>query len=742
MAKQPSLKLNQSLYFILVFIILPLLISGIGFGFLQLQRQTLIGEKQNDISTIADMKVAAILQWRKERIVEASSIHKNTIMGHVINEYLSGKKSDIFKDDFKVWAANLTDLSGYRKVLLFKPSGEQIVSYSENDLPVTQDYGDLLKNVINEQEIVLTDIFIDNSSDTISLNIAIPIIYLRNTPNKLLAIMVLEIDPYKQLFPIVQSWPTANQSAETLLVRKEGNDVLFLNDLRFLKNAAMKYRRSITQMNLPAARAALGEEGVFEAVDYRGMSVQSATRTIPGSTWSMVAKIDTSEAVEPMSTHIWYVILACLMLISTLILGVSFWLKRNERDALQAQYEGEIQLNEELKEARKELQKAHVELELRVEERTLELQKSKDLFSNLSSQVPGILFQFQIFSDGRYRFPFISDTINSFSGVIAAEVMENPDVLFDLLHPDDYEGVQNAIRESARTLSPWYYECRIIDKQKQISWRSIVAKPQKLADGCILWSGFISDITLNKQLTTDLYKAKKLESIGQIAGGVAHEVRNPLNAILSITETLFREKEIEGNEEFAPYIQHIRTQVNRLASLMNDLLDLGKGIPASSMVPVPLYQLCSDTISLWMSSGSAVNKEIMLVCHQDQNDFHVMADRGRLQQIIFNLVENAAQHSPLGHKIILEVAGINGSDSAANMAVVKVIDEGKGIQSDKISRVFDPFYSGRKGGTGLGLALVKHFIENMGGGVSISNNTPLPGCTAEIQIPIAEKGYR
>jgi two-component system NtrC family sensor kinase len=69
------------------------------------------------------------------------------------------------------------------------------------------------------------------------------------------------------------------------------------------------------------------------------------------------------------------------------------------------------------------------------------------------------------------------------------------------------------------------------------------------------------------------------------------------------------------------------------------------------------------------------------------------------------------------------------------MAAVQVIDQGNGIPGDKLPHVFEPFYTDRKGGTGLGLALVKHFIENMGGTVQIWNNEPPPGCTVEVRIP-------
>jgi two-component system NtrC family sensor kinase len=73
------------------------------------------------------------------------------------------------------------------------------------------------------------------------------------------------------------------------------------------------------------------------------------------------------------------------------------------------------------------------------------------------------------------------------------------------------------------------------------------------------------------------------------------------------------------------------------------------------------------------------------------------------------------------------------------MAVVRIIDSGRGIPEENLPRIFDPFYSNRRGGTGLGLSLVKHFIENMGGSVRIWNNDPPPGCSAELCIPLAVK---
>jgi len=116
----------------------------------------------------------------------------------------------------------------------------------------------------------------------------------------------------------------------------------------------------------------------------------------------------------------------------------------------------------------------------------------------------------------------------------------------------------------------------------------------------------------------------------------------------------------------------------------------------------------------------------------------VTADTVKLQQVIFNLLENAGNHSPAESTISLYMA-CTVPDSG--MAVIRIIDSGRGIPDENLSRIFEPFYSNRRGGTGLGLSLVKHFIENMGGSIRIWNNDPPPGCTAEMCIPLAVKEH-
>ena len=234
-------------------------------------------------------------------------------------------------------------------------------------------------------------------------------------------------------------------------------------------------------------------------------------------------------------------------------------------------------------------------------------------------------------------------------------------------------------------------------------------------------------------LETQLRQFDRMKLLGQMAAGVAHEVRNPLNAILAITEALFQD--IGDNPEYQPFLDHIRTQVDRLSRLMGDLLDLGKPIQSSSLHLEYLPAICAATLDLWQQTPLSQSRRVRLSLPPEQDDLNVMADSSKLQQVFLNLLENAAQHSPEGSEIRFVV-----STPKKTTARICVIDQGTGVAAENLQKVFEPFFTTRKRGNGLGLSIVKNIIQALGGDIMIRNNEIPPGCTVEIILPVVQEG--
>lgn len=609
---------SDTVWYIITTLFFFALVTIAGYALILQQKELLLQDKKNELSTIADLKTSQLVQWRKERFAEAASIRANAMMTHRINSYLKGTEREEVRREVSRWMANLVDLGEYEKAALFTPDGDVIASTTPISRPLTSHYLKMLSVAAEEHEIVLSDFHSAGSDVAYDINLVIPIMQHIGSHARCIAVLILDIDPAKKLYPIIQSWPTSDETAETLLVRRDNGYVIFLNELRYRKGTVRELRQPLTRTDMPAVRAALGEEGSFSGTDYRNMAVLSAIRIVPGTQWGIVAKIDLSEVLAPLTRSEVYIALTGIFIFAVIVLGLFLWGQRRKAESLRNLFE--IQ-----KKGEADLRDIHIQLEQQIVERTSDLTE-----------------------------------INSL-----------------LRHEMDER----------------------------------------------------------KLLELQLLAAKRLEAIGQIAGGVAHEVRNPLNAILTITEALFREKEIESNPEFLPFIQHIRTQVNRLAQLMNDLLDLGRTIPVANLQPFPLVQVCRESLELWKATGMSKNKQGLLESDPEDTSVQVLADGLKLQQVFFNLLENAGHHTPVGGTITIRLLH-NGPDLPAGMVAVQVIDQGTGIDEEKLPNVFEPFYTGRKGGTGLGLALVRHFTENMGGTVHIRNNCPPPGCTVEVHIPL------
>lgn len=239
------------------------------------------------------------------------------------------------------------------------------------------------------------------------------------------------------------------------------------------------------------------------------------------------------------------------------------------------------------------------------------------------------------------------------------------------------------------------------------------------------------EIRKRKRIEKKRAHAQRMETIGRIASGVAHEVRNPLNSIQAIIAVL--NQELGDHREFQNCSAHINTQVERLSRLMRDLLELRPQDQKEFIKIESLPMLCRSAINLWRQSTKTPSHEVILEHEQDADNVSIMGDMGKLQQVFINLLDNAAQHSPEGSHITIEIP----KPSKKNIRI-HVTDRGVGIQSESLPHVFEPFFTRRHTGSGLGLTIVKNIIENHSGTVRIRNNDPLPGCTIEICLPLLE----
>jgi PAS domain S-box-containing protein len=239
------------------------------------------------------------------------------------------------------------------------------------------------------------------------------------------------------------------------------------------------------------------------------------------------------------------------------------------------------------------------------------------------------------------------------------------------------------------------------------------------------------DITERKQMEKELMESQKTKLMGQITSGVAHEVRNPLHAIQAISEAMALD--MDEKSDYKEYLKHIRSQVARLSHLMNDLLELGKPIQPSQFGEALLTDIAESAVRNWKEAHPQLLQQVKIVNNLQDGDM-VLVDANKVQQVIINLLENASQHSLKDEEILLTL-----DKSAKNYMMVRVIDKGEGINPYDQSRIFEPFYTTRKSGTGLGLSLCKHIIESHGGSIEIFNNKNAPGCTAWFAIPVYNK---
>jgi PAS domain S-box-containing protein len=328
-------------HLIVIFLLLSLGIGTSGYFYYKNQKDYMKNRVEEELSAIADLKVGQILNWRRERIGNANTIFRSPFLISGIHQYLKNPSDSRLRQRVLNWMMFFRQNYGYesmlllntqRTVLLSVPKGKALDTYIQHQV----------EEALRTNKMIMTDLYKTEATGHIHLGIVIPILPLEGGRSRPISVILLQVDPYQFLYPLVQSWPIFSRTAETLLSQKEGNEVVFLNELRHRKGTALNLRFPISEAQLPAAMAARGQEGIVEGLDYRGVPVLAATRRIPGSPWSLIAKVDKEEVYEVIHWRATTVaILAGILIVGAgVILGL-FWSKQRAQ-FYRKQYETEI----------------------------------------------------------------------------------------------------------------------------------------------------------------------------------------------------------------------------------------------------------------------------------------------------------------------------------------------------------------------------------------------------------------
>src|SRR5689334_22291557 len=240
------------------------------------------------------------------------------------------------------------------------------------------------------------------------------------------------------------------------------------------------------------------------------------------------------------------------------------------------------------------------------------------------------------------------------------------------------------------------------------------------------------DITKRAQLEASLRQSEMMSLLGSLVAGVAHEVRNPLFGISSILDAF--ETRFSDRTEYLRYTNVLRDEIGRLTILMEELLEYGKPF-RGELYLVSMEEMIARSVRA--CSPAAEVAQVHLESKVEDALPKVRIDRRRLSKVFVNLIENAIQHSPQQSSVTIEAQRVN--DGNHEWVQCAIRDSGAGIPEEDLTKIFEPFFSKRRGGTGLGLAIAQRIMQEHGGKL-IAGNNPEGGACMIARFPIPSEG--
>ena len=688
---------------ITVFILLAAGIIAAGYFYHRKQEKHYLAEIEHQLSAIADLKKGELLLWREERLADAGLFHHNLVFSGLVKTMLNHPERAEARQEIEAWVGRIQLNRNYNRIFLLDASAASRWSLPENiDEPLSPYVYRQALEALRTGQITFADFYRNESNGKIYLSILVPLFDPADADEPL-GVLVMRIDPEKYLYPFIERWPGTSATAETLLVRREGNTALFLNRLKFSNNAPLNLSLPLEKTEIPAVMAVSGREGAVRGIDYRGHPVLAALRAIPGTPWYLVTRMDLEEIYAPLRERQGVtVLLVCAMLVSAGT-GIGFVWRRQRSHFYREKYEAERERHE-------------------LEER----------LTRIAANVPGALFQYQLHPDGSISFPYASDGLEALYGLRPGEGIRDTSALFARIHPDDVTQVTETILESARTLTVWHNEHRVVHPERGTIWVEGNATPERKPDGSVLLHGFLAEITERKEAEKEIEQQNS--ELERFTYTVSHDLKSPLVTIKTFLGYLTEDIKQPDNPRVQQDLGFINAAADKMSQLLAELLELSRvGRLNNPPQEAAFRELVEEAVQL--DAGRISARRVTVVI----NDAPVVlcGDRSRLVEIWQNLVENACKFMGSQEDPRIEI----GVENHGQETVFFVKDNGIGIEQRFHSKVFGLFekLEGKGEGTGLGLALVKRIVELYEGRIRIESAGEGQGTTFFFTLPKAIK---
>ena len=413
-------------------------------------------------------------------------------------------------------------------------------------------------------------------------------------------------------------------------------------------------------------------------------------------------------------------------------------------------YESAIQVNKRLAATQRELEELAREQETRVKERTAALtveigerkraeealRKSEEKYRYLVENINDIIYTANV----RGFITFINSAAERVSGYRLAEITGRSFRRF--IKPDDHAAVMENHRATLLG-RPEPIECRVLTKAGETRWVRFQNRPILRGAQLVGVQGSMLDITEHRNLEEQFLQSQKMEAVGRLAGGVAHDFNNMLMVIRGFSDIIA--KNIPTSGKLPTYVGEIRKATERAATLTQQLLTFSRKQDPQNEV-LSLKTVIADVEGMLRP---LIGEDIQLVVSTDPLTPEVKADRGHLVQALMNLAVNARDAMPNGGTLAIRTSLMIMDETDPSQpevkqgeyAVLTVSDSGSGISAEVRAHLFEPFFTTKeKGkGTGLGLATVYGIMKQSEGHIRCSSLQGT-GTTFSIYLPRTSEG--